>query len=183
MIFATISDEAGKIQLIEAIKSCHKPHIYRRLLTVQLSAEGKKVSELTSIFKVTPQTIRAFVHAYNQGGLEQLLPDKKPGRRPRLNLTTEQWTEIIHQPPCSFCGAPTIEKLNTLCQNWTLKLLSNYCQQYHSVKLCPSMLWYILRQHKINMGRSQLRITSPDPEYTQKRDRTEAIKKKPKPWN
>ena len=69
MIFATISDEAGKIQLIEAIKSCTKPHIYRRLLTVQLSAEGKKVSELTSIFKVTPQTIRAFVHAYNQGGL------------------------------------------------------------------------------------------------------------------
>jgi len=173
MIFATISDEAGKIQLIEAIKSCQKPHIYRRLLTVQLSAEGKKVSELTDMFKVTPQTIRAFVHAYNQGGLEQLLPEKKPGRRPRLSLTTEQWTEIIHQPPCSF------EKLTTLCQNWTLKLLSNYCQQYHSVKLCPSMLWYILRQHKINMGRSQLRITSPDPKYTQKRDRTEEIKKKP----
>ncbi len=177
MIFATISDEAGKIQLIEAIKSCQKPHIYRRLLTVQLSAEGKKVSELTSIFKVTPQTIRAFVHAYNQGGLEQLLPDKKPGRRPRLNLTTEQWIQIIHQPPCSF------EKLNSLSQNWTLKLLSDYCQQYHSVKLCPSMLWYILRGHKINMGRSQLRITSPSPEYTQKRDRTEAIKKKPKPWS
>jgi len=174
MIFATISDEAGKIQLIEAIKSCIKPHIYRRLLTVQLSAEGKKVSELTDIFKVTPQTIRAFVHAYNQGGLEQLLPEKKPGRRPRLNLTTEQWTEIIHQPPGSF------EKLTTLAQNWTLKLLSDYCQQYHSAKLCPSMLWYILRQHKINMGRSQLRITSPDPEYTQKRDRTEQIKKKRK---
>ena len=174
MIFATISDEAGKIQLIEAIKSCTKPHIYRRLLTVQLSAEGKKVSELTSIFKVTPQTIREFIHAYNQGGLEQLLPNKKPGRRPKLSLTSEQWIQIIHQPPSSF------EKLNTCSQNWTLKLLSNYCQQYHSVKLCPSMLWYILRGHKINMGRSQLRITSPDAEYTQKRDRTEAIKKKRK---
>ncbi len=174
MIFATISDEAGKIQLIEAIKSCTKPHIYRRLLTVQLSAEGKKVSELTSIFKVTPQTIREFIHAYNQGGLEQLLPNKKPGRRPKLSLTSEQWMTIIHQPPGSF------EKLNTCSQNWTLKLLSNYCQQYHSVKLCPSMLWYILRGYKINMGRSQLRITSPDAEYTQKRDWTEAIKKKRK---
>ncbi len=174
MIFATISEEAGKTQLIEAIKSCHKPHIYRRLLTVQLSAEGKKVSELTSIFKVTPQTIREFIHAYNQGGLEQLLPLKKPGRRPRLNLTTEQWIVIIHQPPCSF------EKLDTLSQNWTLKLLSSYWIQYHSVTLSPSQLWYILRQHKINMGRSQLRITSPDPEYTQKRDRTEETKKKRK---
>jgi transposase len=174
MIFACISDEALKTQLIEAIKRCEKPYIYRRLMTVQLSAEGKKVSDLADIFKVTPQTIRGCIHAYNQGGLEQLLPEKKPGRRPRLSLTKEQWIEMIHQPPCSF------EKLNTLCRNWTLELLSNYCQQYHSVKLCPSQLWYILRQHKINMGRSQLRITSPDPEYTQKRDRTEAIKKKPK---
>ena len=138
MIFATIPDEALKTQLIEAIKSCTKPHIYRRLLTVQLSAEGKKVSDLADIFKVTPQTIRGCIHAYNQGGLEQLLPEKKPGRRPKLSLTKEQWTEIIHQPPGSFCGAPTIEKLATLCQNWTLKLLSNYCQQYHSVTLCPS---------------------------------------------
>ncbi|MCH8293445.1 helix-turn-helix domain-containing protein [Candidatus Poribacteria bacterium] len=109
MIFATIPDEALKTQLIEAIKSCTKPHIYRRLLTIQLSAERKKVSELTDIFKVTPQTIREFIHAYNQGGLEQLLPNKKPGRRPKLSLTSEQWIVIIHQPPCSFCGAPTIE--------------------------------------------------------------------------
>ena len=55
MIFATIPDEALKTQLIEAIKSCTKPHIYRRLLTIQLSAERKKVSELTDIFKVTPR--------------------------------------------------------------------------------------------------------------------------------
>ncbi|MCH8291245.1 helix-turn-helix domain containing protein [Candidatus Poribacteria bacterium] len=174
MIFACISDEAGKTRIIEAIRICQKPHVYRRLMTIQLSAEGKKVSELTDIFKVTPQTIRAFIHAYNQGGVEQLLPEKKPGRRARLSLTQEQWIQIVHQPPCSF------EKLNTENRNWTLELLSNYCQQYHSVKLCPSRLWYILRQHKINMGRSQLRITSPDPQYTQKRDRTEAIKKKPK---
>jgi transposase len=175
MIFAVISEESAKAELIETIRRCKKPHLYRRLMAVQLSAEGKTVSELASIFKVTPQTIRAFIHAYNQGGVEQLLPKKKPGRRPRLKLTETQWIEILHQPPCSF------EKLLTESRNWTLELLSNYCQQYYSVKLCPSWLWYILRRHKINMGRSQLRITSPDPQYTQKRNRTEAIKKKPKP--
>ena len=103
MIFACISDKASKTQLIEAIKSCQKPHIYRRLLTIQLSAEGKKVSELTDIFKVTPQTIRIFIHTYNQGGLEQLLPEKKPGRRPRLNLTTEQWKSRAISNRCVKC--------------------------------------------------------------------------------
>lgn len=177
MIFATISDESAKTKLIEAIKRCEKPHVYRRLMTIQLSAEGKKVNELADIFKVTAQTIRAFIHSYNHGGVEQLLPKKKPGRRQRLTLTKEQWIEIVHQPPCCF------EKLNTESRNWTLELLSNYCQQYHWVKLCPSRLWYILRGHKINMGRSQLRITSPDPQYSQKRNRTEVIKKKPKTEN
>ena len=54
MIFACISDEAGKTRIIEAIRICQKPHVYRRLMTIQLSAEGKKVSELTDIFFFHP---------------------------------------------------------------------------------------------------------------------------------
>lgn len=88
-----------------------------------------------------------------------------------MSLTGGQWTEIICQLPYSF------EKLNTRGQNWTQKLRSNYGQQYYSVTLSCSPQWYILGWHKIEMGRSQLRITSPDPQDTQKRDRTEAIKK------
>jgi len=40
------------------------------LLTVQLSTEGRKISQLASIFNVTPQTIRQIIHAYNQRGFE-----------------------------------------------------------------------------------------------------------------
>ncbi len=65
MIFACISDKVSKTQLIEAIKSCQKPHIYRRLLTIQLSAEGKKVSELTDIFFFHPPD-HSHLHSYLQ---------------------------------------------------------------------------------------------------------------------
>ncbi len=177
MIFAHADDESTRAELIDAIRCADKPYIYRRLMAVRLSSEGRIVSELSAIFQLTPQTIRKFIHAYNQGGKAQLMPHKKPGRTPTLQFTQTQWEEIIHQPPVS------LDKLNTKSYNWTLQLLSEYLHLYYGVKLSVSHLWYLLRQHKINMGRSQLKITSPDPDYTVKRDRVDTLKKKPKPTN
>ncbi|MBI1923838.1 helix-turn-helix domain containing protein [Candidatus Poribacteria bacterium] len=137
MIFACIETESETAKLLEAIQQAEKPDIYRRLMTIQLSAEGTSANQLADIFKLTPQTIRGFIHTDNQGGIEPLIPPKKPGRRPRLNLTKEQWLDILHQSPASF------ETLSTQSQNWTLELLSDYCSQYHAVRLRPSRLWYI----------------------------------------
>ena len=175
MIFAYVDDQLTQAELLDAIRNADKPYIYRRLMAVRLSSEGRNVSELSEIFQLTPQTIRKFIDAYNQGGLAQLMPHKKPGRTPKLQFTDTQWEEIIHQPPVS------LDKLNTKSYNWTLQLLSEYLHLYHGVKISISHLWYILRQHKINMGRSQLKITSPD--YIVKRDRVQTLKKKPKPTN
>ncbi len=74
MIFARISDASAKTKLVEAIKKADKTYIYRRLMTVRLSSEGKTVTQLADIFKVTPQTIRHCIHAYNAGGLEAATP-------------------------------------------------------------------------------------------------------------
>ena len=101
MIFADVDGESTRVELIDAIRRAHKPHIYRRLMAIRLSQEGRTVSQLSQIFHLTPQTIRKFVHAYNQGGLVQLMPRKKPGRTPKLQLSQTQWEEVIHQPPIS----------------------------------------------------------------------------------
>ena len=177
MIFAHISDKSAETKLGEAIKEADKTYVYRRLMTVQLSSEGKTVTQLADIFKVTPQTIRDSIHAYNSGGLEGVTPHKKPGRSCRLKMTKDQWLEVLHTPPVSF------DRLSTKGYNWTLGLLADYLLAYQGVKMSPSNVWYILRRHKINMGRSDLKMTSPDPEYTQKRQRVEQIKKKRKKVN
>ncbi len=177
MIFAHIRDKSAEAELIEAAKEADKSYVYRRLLTVQLSAEGKTVPQLADIFKRTPQTIRKSIHAYNTGGLEAVMPQKKPGRPGQLSLTKAQWLEIIHTPPLEF------DRLQTKSYNWTLELLTDYLKAYEGVKMSLSNVWYILRQHKINMGRSELKLTSPDPEYTQKRQRVEHLKKKQKRVN
>ena len=83
MIFAHADDESESTRA-ELIDAADKPYIYRRLMAVRLSSEGRIVSELSAIFQLTPQTIRKFIHAYNQGELAQLMPRKKPGRTPTL---------------------------------------------------------------------------------------------------
>ena len=177
MIFVDIRDKSAEEELTEATKQADRPYIYRRLLAVELSAEGKSVTELAAIFKVSRQTIRKWIHAYNRGGLEAVMPEKKPGRPSQLSLTKAQWLEIIHTPPFEF------DRLSTKSYNWTLELLTDYLHAYQGVKMSSSNVWYILRQHRINMGRSELKVTSPDAEYTQKRQRVEGIKKKQKRVN
>lgn len=154
MIFARIETEMAQQELQLAIKAAEAPHIYRRLLIIRLSAEGKTVNELASLFQQTPLTIRRYIQAYNQEGLSGLMPQNKPGRTPSLPLTRDQWLEILHQSPASF------EKLNMPCQNWTVERLAEYVKVYHGLTLTPQAIWYTLRRHKINMGRSQLKLTS-----------------------
>jgi len=47
------------------------------------------------------------------------------------------------------------------------------------VSLSRAGLWYQLCKAQIAMGRSQLKIPSKESEYTVKRQRVEALKKKP----
>ena len=172
MIFARIETEEARRQLQHALTEADRPYIYRRLLIIQFSALGTTVNELATLFQLTPLTIRKFIHAYNTGGISQLMPQKKPGRKAKLSLTKEQWLEILHQSPATF------DELDTACHNWTLELLARYVEMYHGVRMQPSALWHLLRRHKINMGRSQWKMTSPDPEYRVKRERVEELKKK-----
>ena len=97
MIFARVETEETQQQLQQAIKEADKPYIYRRLLIIRLSTQGKTVNELSCWFQLTPLTIRNYIHADNTGGIQGLMPHKKPGRRVKLSLTKEQWLEILHQ--------------------------------------------------------------------------------------
>ncbi len=177
MIFVRISSEENQEKLQLALKEAKKPYIYRRLLIIQFSSQGKEVVELTSLFRLHPLTIRKYIHAYNRDGIQGIVPADKSGRPCKLPLTKDQWLDILHQAPATYL------KLNTPSYNWTLELLARYVKIYHGVTIRLSGIWYILRRHRINMGRSQWKLTSPDPEYKVKRDRVEALKKKRKSDN
>lgn len=172
MIYAKVETQKQQDELKAALRNAKKSHIYRRLLCIQLSSEGKKVNELSSMFHLCELTIRNYIQTYNESGLAKLIPKPKPGRKSKLSLTKEQWEEILHQSPSLFA------KLDCYSFNWTLELLAEYVYKYHGVSLTLSGIWRQLRRLRISTGRSKLGVASNDAEYTVKRERIQTLKKK-----
>ncbi|MBC8227922.1 helix-turn-helix domain containing protein [bacterium] len=145
MIFAKVETEAAKKELQSALSSAQKSYLYRRLLIIQLSSEGKTVPELVSMFNLTEVTVRQYIHDYNDGGLDSLFPQKKPGRKAKFSLSKDQWNDICHQSPSSFkrpvVRALSADKLQTANSNWTLQLLATYIKEYHGVSMSLSGIW------------------------------------------
>ncbi len=139
---------------------------YRRLKIIQLSMAGMRVPQLAEQFDLCAATIRSYLKAYNQGGIEGLRPGKSPGRPPKVGqVPRAEWEEILRRSPAHY------EKLQTASRNWTLELLARYAKEYLHQEVCFQTIWAALRRCKYRTGRSKLRVGSPDPEYTIKRNR------------
>src|SRR5215510_12791294 len=61
------------------------PNQARRLLALAAVREGKGREEAARIGGMDRQTLRDWVHAYNEKGVDGLINAKAPGRKPKLN--------------------------------------------------------------------------------------------------
>jgi len=173
MIQAKIKDEDCKL-LEEELKTTKDIKWYKRLKIVQLSSLGEKISKLAKTFDVCKATVRDYIKRYNNDGLESLKRRNSDGRPPKIKLTKAEWEELLHRSPCQF------EKLNTGARNWTQALLVQYCYEYLGVQIAQSAICTLLKNLGIKWNRGKLKVTSPDPLYTVKRERVEELKKKAK---
>jgi transposase len=171
MIYAQVNDESLKL-LEKELKATKDAKWYRRLKIIQLSSQGETVPQLSTRFDVCQATVRAYIKRYNSGGLAALKPDKSSGRPPTTHLTKSEWEELLHRSPCQFVN------LNTGARNWTQDMLSVYCQEYLGVKIGSSAICMLLKRMDIRWNRGKLKVTSPDPQYTVKRERVETLKKR-----
>jgi transposase len=173
MIYAEVKNPEEQSLLDDALKASKKKSWYRRLQIVALSAQKSKeytVQKLSEMFKLCQQTIRNYIHAYNNGGLSKLAPVKPPGRPPKIaHWTKEQWDEVLEQTPSQY------EKLNTQSRQWTLDRLRLYLKEYHGIDVSIVSIYNSLRRTGRRTGRSKLRVGSPDPKYTVKRKHTEDL--------
>ena len=171
MIYAQVNHEGLKL-LEGELKSTKDVKWYRRLKIIQLSSQGEKVPQLAKQFDVCGATVRDYIKRYNKGGLDTLKRGNSNGRPPKTQLTKAQWEELLHQSPCQF--------LNTGARNWTYKMLSQYCYEYLGVQMGQSGIGMLMKRMDIRWNRGKLKVTSPDPDYTVKRERVEKLKKKPR---
>jgi len=166
MIFAIANKENAISELAIELKVAKDAKWYRRLKIIQLSMAGHTVPQLAQQFDVCRATVRNYIEAYNDGGINALQPKTSPGRPPKVgHLTRDAWEEILSRTPNQY------EQLQTDSRQWTLSLLVRYVQAYLGEAVCFQTVSEALRRCNYRTGRSKLRVGSPDPDYTVKRQR------------
>ncbi|MDM8541515.1 helix-turn-helix domain-containing protein [Desulfococcaceae bacterium HSG9] len=146
---------------------------YRRMKIIDLSAQKKSVPELSSLSDVCLATVRDYIRRYNKNGLDGLRSGYGVGCPRKIPFSKEEWEDLLHRSPCGF------EQLNTGSRNWTQKLLAKYFRLYHRITVSQPTISLTLKQSGLKWNRGWLKVTSPDPLYIVKRERIEALKKKP----
>lgn len=174
MIFAIPCKENAISELQFEIKTADNVKWYRRLKIIQLSMADVIVPQLAEQFDVCKATVRKYIKAYNTGGVDELRPQKSPGRPKKVgHLSRDDWSEILSRTPNQY------EKLETDSRQWTLGLLVRYAQEYLQEEVHLDTISKALRRCKYRTGRSKLRIGSPDPDYLVKRERVEKLRSLP----
>ena len=171
MIYANIEGQE-ELERIQVTMKVTKDKVwYCRLKIIQLSAEKNSVQKLSKDFILCQQTIRNYIHAYNQGGLETLTPKRSPGRPAKIaHWVKEQWDKVLEQTPNQY------KKLETQSRQWTLEHLKLYLKEYHGIDVCLASVYNSLRKTGRRTGRSKLRVGSPDPDYVVKRKYVEDLR-------
>lgn len=178
MLYAQPQGDYAMSELYAELRQAKEAKWYRRLKIIQLSLTGMRVSQLAEQFDLCRVTIRSYIKAYNQGGVEGLRPRKSPGRPPKVGqLSRGDWEQILRRTPNQY------EKLETDSRQWTLALLVRYAKAYLHQEVCFQTIFAALKRCKYRTGRSKLRVGSPDPEYQVKRKRGKDLRSLPSRGN
>jgi transposase len=171
VLYAQINKK-GRKELDQALQQAQQAKWYRRLKVIDLSSQGQSVPVLAQLFDLNQQTVRTYINRYNDGGLRQLRPKYGSGRTAKINLTKEELAEVLHRSPSQFT------KLKSGARNWNQKLLQQYLQRYHQIKVSQAAISDTLKRLGIHWNQAKKKVTSPDPLYTVKRQRLENLKHK-----
>ena len=171
MLFAEVNPEANE-ELLQELKQSSDAKWYRRIKIIHLSSQYTPVPQLATLFDLCTATVRDYITRYTAEGVAGLKRQSSAGAPPKIPLTKAEWEELLHQSP-SQC-----ERLETGARNWTQALVVRYLQAYHDITVTQPAVSTCLKQHKISWNRSALKVTSPDPLYTVKRERIDTLKKK-----
>ena len=171
MLYANVSPEDAE-RLQHELKQTTDATWYQRLKIIQYSSQGKSVPELDGLFERCPATIREYIKKYNTGGIEGLNAASHDGASPKIPLSKAEWEELLRRNPSQF------DQLNTGARNWSQELLVDYFRLYYQVTVDQSTISKTMKRLGLRWNRGALKVTSPDPLYTVKRQRIDEVKKK-----
>jgi len=142
---------------LEHVARCGQPAYIRRKALVLLNlGEGRSITEVAGIFRVSRPSVYQWRRRYREEGIDGLRVRPGRGRKPTANL--EELERYVRQSPRTFGVART---------RWTLATLA---------EVVPSVKGFstygvqkALARAGIGYKRGQPRLHSPDPDYEVKK--------------
>ena len=134
-----------------------------RAQIILLAFDGLSAPQIAKIVDLDPESVRHHIKRYRDEGIDGL-PDRYRAGRPRL-ATPEYIAlaiETVHRRP---------RALGLNFSVWTLERLIDYLKEKTHITVSDETIRTHLRDNGISFARPQHKVSSPDPEYVQKKRR------------
>jgi transposase len=130
------------------------------LLAAEQNLSAPKISE---IVRKDDSTVRYWLKRYLSEGIDGLHERTRPGAQPKV---TEEYKDLLYQ---TVRRRP--RSLDLPFSLWTLERLADYLEQQTGIRIAPETVRRHLKASGFVLSRPQHKISSPDPEYAEKKRR------------
>jgi putative transposase len=137
---------------------------------ILLSAQHYSVPQIAGLVFYSEDMVADTIHTCNQAGLQGIMPQPKGGRPAKL---TAEWLnnllELVESDP---------RDLGYGFSSWTAGLLAAALEERTGLEVSESCVRRTLHQQDYTVQRPVLTVSSPDPEYAQKRSTLEDLQRR-----
>jgi putative transposase len=127
---------------------------------ILLSGQRYSVPQIAGLLFYSEDMVADTIHAFNQAGLEGIIPQPKGGRPAKLTAEVlKKLLELVESDP---------RDLGYGFSSWTAGLLATVLEEQMGLEVSESCVRRALHQQDYTVQRPVLTVSSPDPEYEQK---------------
>lgn len=154
MIRITLTDDEVT-RLEQAFRTSENPRVRPRARAVLMAHRGRPHPQIAQDLAVNQRTPQRWPNAYNQGGLDALVPGKAKGARPRL---TAELAPILRR---WVIDGPARQGLDRA--NWAHEELADHLFKAKGIAVKKSAMQASCRNHEIRPYRPSYRFLRGDP--------------------
>ena len=156
-------------ELVELYKKEKYSKLKERYHALFLMIEFKNCTIVAELLKRSRKTIQIWVNVFNEGGIDDIVPGKPPGRPSRLSQgqMEELKADVLTHP----------RKLGYDFSNWEGKSVAHNIKKKFNIDLSVRQAQRILRKLGLTLQRPRYKFPKADPEKQEKFK--EEFKKKP----
>jgi transposase len=138
--------------------------IRERAQIILLAADGMIAPEIAKIVRRNDQTVRTWILRFNAEGITGLYDAPRPGAPAKVTPEYEERLLIVvRQRP---------RALERPYSMWTLQRLADFMGEETGLRVSAVTVRRVLAEHDIVMSRPQHKVSSSDPEYEVKKQRS-----------